>query len=105
MLDTFALVPGRGVAAGQVKALLTRNPTCKGRDKIWSMCSFHRGHHLAQHDGLIQKMHWEKALEKRNLNLQRENCPKQDPSWSYDPEVLKSLRKSSRNCSGGGWII
>lgn len=69
------------------------------------MCSFHRGHQLEQHNNFIQKMYWEKALEKRNLNLQRENCPKQDPSWSNDPEVLGSLKKSTRNYSGGGWII
>lgn len=48
VLDTFALVPGRGVAAGQVKALLPRNPTCKGTDKIWSMCNFHIDHPLAR---------------------------------------------------------
>lgn len=105
VLDTFALVPGRGVAAGQVKALLTRNLTCKGTDKIQSLCNFHRDHHLAQNYGPIQKMHWEKAVEKRHLNLQRKICPKQDPSWSCDPEVLKSLKKSTRNCNGGGWII
>lgn len=58
MLDTFALVLGRGMAAGLLKALLTREPDLQGSKQNIEHVQFPQGSSL----GTAQQPHSENAL-------------------------------------------